>query len=267
MTRAARSQADQVHAEPARPQQRSSAEDEAPRHLAALATEPWPRGVSRRATMSIGAVLGILKNEFPAVSLSKIRFLENQGLVQPQRTPAGYRMFSDADVERLRFALAAQRDSFMPLRVIGERLAELDAGLEEASVTAAHATTTSARLRPAELAELAGVSTEHLAELTSAGLVGLDAGGRYPTHSVAVVQLAAELGRQGVDLRHLRQMRSAADRQVDVVAQLTAPLRGRPNSPQDSRQRERALEAADELSGLLSRLHSALVSSGVERLF
>lgn len=236
--------------------------------LAALATEPWPRGVSRRATMNIGAVLGMLKREFPAVSHSKIRFLEEQGLVLPQRTPSGYRVFSEADVERLRFALAAQRDSFLPLRVIRERLAALDAGLEDAPTPAAPATLHSgARLSAAELAELAGVSLEQVAELQAAGLIGHDAGGRFPSSSLPVVQLATELARSGVDLRHLRQMRSAADRQVDVVAQLTTPLRGRPNSPQDSRARERAVQTANDLSGLLSRLHGALVAAGVDRLF
>lgn len=236
--------------------------------VTALPTEPWPRGVSRRATMNIGAVLAVLKREFPAVTHSKIRFLEEQGLVSPQRTPAGYRVFSEADIERLRFALAAQRDSFLPLRVIRDRLAALDSGVEEHAPQPANATPTpGARLTASELAELAGVSTAHLGELQTTGLVGCDASGRYPASSLQIVQLAAELERAGVDLRHLRLMRSAADRQVDVVAQLTAPLRGRPNTPQDARARDRALSRAGELSGLLSRLHGALVSAGVERLF
>lgn len=236
-------------------------------HLAALATAPWPRGVSRRATMNIGAVLTELKREFPTVSHSKIRFLEEQGLVQPERTPAGYRIFSEADVERLRFALAAQRDSFLPLRVIRERLAALDAGLEDAPVGEPVASSHGARVSLAELAELVGIAPEQINELTLAGVITTDAGGRYPASAVTVAQLASELMRQGLDPRHLRLMRSAADRQVDVVAQLTSVMRGRPNAPQDSRARERAVQSANDLSGLLSRLHGALVAAGVERLF
>ena len=206
--------------------------------LTALATEPWPRGFSRRPTMNIGAVLAELKREFPTVSHSKIRFLEEQGLVTPDRTPSGYRVFSEADVERLRFALAAQRDSFLPLRVIREKLAAL-----------------------------VGLSTEQIGELTAAGIVVPDAGGRFPASCIAVAQLATELMRLGVDPRHLRMMRTAADRQVDVVAQLTSVLRGRPSAPQDARARERAVQSANDLSGLLSRLHGSLVAAGVERLF
>lgn len=236
-------------------------------HLTGLATEPWPRGVSRNPTMNIGAVLSVLKREFPAVTHSKIRFLEDQGLVSPQRTPAGYRVFCEADVERLRFALAAQRDSFLPLRVIRERLAALDAGLENQPVTGASHLAPGARVQAAELATLAGATPEQLTELTAAGLVIPDSAGRYPSSAIAVVQLAVELAERGVDTRHLRLMRSAADRQVDVVAQLTAPLRGRPHGPQDARARERAVQSGNDLSQLLSRLHGALVSTGVERLF
>ncbi|PWD52289.1 MerR family transcriptional regulator [Serinibacter arcticus] len=218
--------------------------------------------------MNIGAVLAVLKREFPAVSHSKIRFLEEQGLVTPQRTPAGYRVFCEADVERLRYALAAQRDSFLPLRVIRDRLAALDAGLEDdAPLPPQPASAGGGRMQLAELAALSGSTPEQVLELDRAGLIATDGGGRYPASCLAVVQLAGELTVHGLDTRHLRLMRSAADRQVDVVAQLTSPLRGRPNTPQDARGRERAVYAAGELSTLLSRLHGALVTSGVERLF
>lgn len=236
-------------------------------NLSALATEPWPRGFSRRPTMNIGAVLAELKREFPTVSHSKIRFLEEQGLVTPSRTPSGYRVFAEADVERLRFALAAQRDSFLPLRVIRDKLAALDAGLEDVPVLPAAVSQQGSRVGPEELAALVGLTTEQISELTAAGVIIADPSGRFPASCVAVAQLATELMRQGVDPRHLRMMRTAADRQVDVVAQLTSTLRGRPNSPQDARSRERASQSANDLSGLLSRLHGALVSAGVERLF
>lgn len=221
--------------------------------------------------MSIGEVLGILKGEFPTVSVSKVRFLEEQGLVTPQRTPSGYRRFSYADVERLRFALAAQRDNFMPLRVIRERLAELDAGAEPGSIPGARIVVAEgqrvgahlpARLRPAELAEVTGASLEEISTLTLAGLITQDAGGRYDASAVQIVSVASALSLHGIDARHLRTLRTAADRQVDLVAQLTAPVRA--NSSGAARERAQAM--AQEISGLCGDLHTALVRAGVERL-
>lgn len=244
-------------------------EEDAPAEDRAAAPA-WPPGVSRVPTMNIGAVLGLLKNEFPAVTVSKVRFLEEQGLVAPQRTPSGYRRFSQADVERLRFALAAQRDSFMPLRVIRERLAELDAGTRVGAPTARVVTNDGepvgqrlpARLRPSELAEVTGVSLEEVAALRTAGLIAPDAGGRYEASAVRIVTLAATLGEHGIDARHLRTLRTAADRQVDLVAQVTAPVRA--NGSSAARERARAL--AQEVSTLCGDLHTALVEAGVERL-
>ncbi len=233
--------------------------------------EPWPRGVSRAPTMSIGELLAFLKAEFPAVTISKVRFLEDQGLVTPQRTPSGYRRFSQADVERLRFALAAQRDSFMPLRVIRERLADLDAGREDGvapstRVVAADglrlAAQRPARLRPGDLADLTGASLQEIATLTSAGLITQDAGGRYDAGAAQIVAVATALTQHGIDARHLRSLRSAADRQVDLVAQLTAPVRAHTSGGA----RERARSMAQEISALCGELHTALVRAGVDRL-
>ncbi len=216
-------------------------------------------------------VLGVLKQEFPAVTVSKVRFLEDQGLVSPQRTPSGYRRFSQADVERLRFALAAQRDSFMPLRIIRERLAELDAGVGESVTPAARVVPADdavapgrlpARLRTAELAEVTGADPQEIATLTGAGLISQDAGGRYDASAVPVVRVASALHRHGIDARHLRSIGSAADRQVDLVAQLTAPLRAQAASAH----REHARAMAHEISVLLGDLHTALVRAGVEQL-
>lgn len=242
-----------------------------PRTTAPAAREPWPQGVSRSPSMSIGAVLGLLKPEFPAVTISKVRFLEEQGLVSPQRSPSGYRRFSQADVERLRFALAAQRDSFMPLRIIRERLAELDAGRGEGMVPTARvvsadgesvAASLPARLRSSELADVTGATLEEIAMLTGAGLITQDAGGRYDSSAVQIVAVAGALNQHGIDARHLRSLRSAADRQVDLVAQLTAPVRASASGAS----RERARSMAQEISVLCGELHTALVRAGVDRL-
>ena len=250
---------------------REALDDQAGSPVPASGREPWPQGVSRTASMSIGAVLGVLKREFPAVTISKVRFLEDQGLVAPQRTPSGYRRFSHADVERLRFALAAQRDSFLPLKVIRERLADLDAGHAHAHAPAARVVASAgetvsaqlpARLRAGELADVTGASMQEIANLTAAGLIVQDAGGRYDSSSVRIVTLAQALSRYGIDPRHLRTVRTAADRQLDLVAQVTAPARAHSSGAT----RERARATAQEVSGLFGDLHDALVRAGLDRL-
>jgi DNA-binding transcriptional MerR regulator len=245
--------------------------DEPQSAVGAGGREPWPQGVSRVPSMNIGAVLGILKQEFPAVTVSKVRFLEDQGLVSPQRTPSGYRRFSQADVERLRFALAAQRDSFMPLRIIRERLAALDAGVGESVAPPARVVTSDgesvgtrlpARLRSTELADVTGVSVDEIATLTGAGIINQDSGGRYDSSAVQIVAVAGALHQLGIDARHLRSLRSAADRQVDLVAQLTAPVRAHGSGGN----REQARAMAQEIGVLCGELHTALLRAGVERL-
>lgn len=245
-----------------RPEADASAESES--------SQPWPPGVSRRPTMSIGGVLSLLKAEFPAMTLSKLRFLEEQDIVAPERTAAGYRTYSQADVERLRFALASQRDSFLPWRVIRERLAELDRGGQAAPTKRVVADDSlgdpapgaGARVQATELVDLTGVSAQRLDELVQCGLISADAAGRFPAGTVELVQIAEELAEHGIDTRHLRLMRAAADRQVDVIGQITAPVRGRGSGAA----RERAAALAVELSQSLGRLHTALVRAGVDRL-
>lgn len=237
--------------------------------------ERWPPGVSRTPTMSIGAALSILQREFPTVSVSKIRFLEEQGLVAPHRTPAGYRTYSQADVERLRFALAAQRDSFLPLKVIRERLDELDAGAtgipapgarvvsEDGELTGA---TNRSRLTAEQLAEAAGCDVTAVEALTSAGLIAVDAGNKYQASAVEIVRLAAQLAEHGIDGRHLRTLRSAAERQLDLIDQIVAPVRSHRTGPSSAASRAKAHSLASDLSETFSRLHTALVRAGIDRL-
>ncbi|MEE6296021.1 transcriptional regulator FtsR [Georgenia wangjunii] len=221
--------------------------------------------------MSIGAVLAVLQPEFPAVRISKLRFLEEQGLVTPSRTGSGYRMYSQADVERLRFALTAQRDSFLPLRVIREQLAELDAGR---SVELAPGTRVvardgelldrrpSARVSAAELAELTGASLADVEELSAAGLLTPDSRGRYPGRAVQVTQLALSLSRHGISPRHLRTVRSGAQRQADTIDQVVAPERAQ----RSGGARERGAARAAELAELYAQLHAELLRAAVDEL-
>lgn len=237
--------------------------------------ERWPFGVSRAPVMSIGAALGLLQQEFPAVTISKVRFLEDQGIVAPHRTAAGYRTYSQADIERLRFALAAQRDSYLPWARIRERLDELDAGTagipapgarvvtEDGELTAAVSRN---RLTPEQLAEAARVEVARVAELDAAGLVSADAGGKYPASATEIVRVAERLGAHGVEVRHLRSMRAAADRQVDLVQQIVAPVRSVRPGPGSAGSRARAQALAAELADSFDRMHAALVRAGIDRL-
>jgi DNA-binding transcriptional MerR regulator len=262
-------------ARPARRTDADPAEDTAApvRADAAAAEEParWPRGISRRATMRISDVLVALRIEFPAVTNSKLRFLEEQGLVDPVRTPAGYRQYSPADLERLRFVLREQRDRYVPLKVIGERLAELDAGVDaEQSAPALIVTedgvprsgAVDARYTTAALAREAAVDEQLVVDLVQSGVLRPSASGHLDAWAKDVVVAAAALAEHGLEPRHLRSFRSAADRQIDIVETVVAPWRGQ-SSPSAS---GRASTVAAEVGELCTRLHTALVRAGVADL-
>lgn len=226
---------------------------------------PWPRGISRQATMRISDVLRALGQEFPSVSHSKLRFLEEQGLIEPVRTPSGYRQYSQADVERLRFVLTEQRDSYMPLKVIKERLAAMDADPDSAEHPAPRLAGTGAPARrrwtAQAVAEAAGVSEEFVQNLAQAGLLPAS-GGTFGSGAVEVARIAGALAEFGIEPRHLRSYRTAADRQVALVDQVVAPLR----SQHASAARGRAASMASDMGELFTRLHAAWVRQGIDDL-
>jgi DNA-binding transcriptional MerR regulator len=217
--------------------------------------------------LSIGEVLAELRADFPDTSNSKLRFLEAEGLVEPRRTPSGYRKYTRADVARLRYVLAAQRDHYLPLRVIREQLAALDRGETPAlvAVPAAspnHGTAAPAgdeRVTQADLLARSGVSEAVLEDLERHGILVPEAGGRYPADAVEVLRVAGALAGFGLTGRHLRAYRAGADREVGLLMQLIAPLARN----HDPAARDRAAEAVRELSGLTGRLHAALVRVGL----
>ena len=236
-----------------------------------------------RSLMSIGEVLGHLRTEFPDVTISKIRFLESEGLVEPARTASGYRKFSHADVGRLRYVLATQRDHYLPLRVIKDHLDALDRGLEPPVVPGerpqvpgsaarpewmpgprALSDTSELRLSRVELLAAAAIAEDLLAQIEEFGLVAPARGGRtgevfYDADALVVASAVAELAAYGLEPRHLRSFRTAADREADLVGQVVSPLL-RQRSPAA---RSRAEESAREMGALALRLHTALVRSRV----
>jgi DNA-binding transcriptional MerR regulator len=222
--------------------------------------------------MSIGTVLNVLRDEFPEVTVSKIRFLESEGLIEPQRTPSGYRKFSADDVERLGHVLRMQRDHYLPLKVIREHLDALERG-ERASLPSVGQPRepgdawgvsdaqepTVARVGRAELLAAAEIEPEQLADWETYGLIVPLPDGGYDAEAVTVAALVVELGRFGIEPRHLRTMKSAADREAGLVDQVVAPLR-RHRNPQT---RAHAEARTKELAGLTGKLHSALVQTAL----
>lgn len=235
----------------------------------AAGARAWPPGLSREPTMRISDVLADLRPDFPTVTPSKLRFLEEQGLVEPRRTAGGYRQYSPADVERLRYVLRQQRDRYLPLKVIGDQLAALDAGETAEPVVPRLAARDGertgqgghARYTVEALAADAGVDAALVTALVEAGVVDPAPSGHLPVWARDVVLAAAALQEHGVDVRHLRSFRAAADRQVSVVDQIVAPLRAQRTGGQ-----ARAASVAAEVGELCGRLHTAMVRAGVADL-
>jgi DNA-binding transcriptional MerR regulator len=236
---------------------------------------------SALAGMSIGAVLDLLRPDFPDVTISKIRFLEAEGLVTPQRAASGYRRFTAYDCARLRFILTAQRDHYLPLKVIRAQLdAQPDGELPAVgspygvprlvSVTdddtapdtgfdAAAVAPTRVRLSREDLLERSGVDEDLLTALLKAGVIAAGPGGFFDEHTVVILQCARALSDYGVEPRHLRAFRSAADRQSDLIAQIAGPL----VKADKAGARDRADDLAREVAALAITLHTSLIKSAV----
>ncbi|GJF10229.1 MerR family transcriptional regulator [Mycolicibacterium cyprinidarum] len=238
--------------------------------------------------MSIGVVLDLLRSDFPDVTISKIRFLEAEGLVTPERTASGYRRFTAYDCARLRFILTAQRDNYLPLKVIKAQLDEYpDGELPQTgsaygtprlvTVTSSSAaqpdqaglpgmsavTPTQVRLSREDLLERSGVNDELLTSLVKAGVITPIFKGAatvlFDEHAVVIAQCARALADYGVEPRHLRAFRSAADRQSDLIAQIAGPMvkAGKAGA------RDRADDLAREVAALAITLHTSLIKSAV----
>jgi DNA-binding transcriptional MerR regulator len=206
-----------------------------------------------RAYLGIGEVLALLQDEFPDISVSKIRFLESEGLIQPTRSPSNYRRFDQADVERLRYILTAQRDEYLPLRVIKERLLPSPDG-SAVGDEEDHAGPLSRR----EFLDAAGIDEKQLAELETFGLIRR-AGRVYERDALRVASAAAVLGRYGVEARHLRAVRAAVEREMSFIEQVVAPTL-RQRNPEA---REQAGRTAREIAAVTMRLHGALIEAAL----
>jgi DNA-binding transcriptional MerR regulator len=210
-----------------------------------------------RDQFGIGEVLCQLRGEFPDISPSKIRFLEAEGLIEPARSSSGYRRFCSADIERLRYILTLQRDSYLPLRVIRERLAGgAHGGRVGTDGTGPDGSSgrVPADLSRRQLLEAAGIGEAELTELEDYGLIRR-VGRQYGADALAVARAVAALRHFGVQARHLRAVKAAADREANLVEQVVAPqLRQRGAGARDA-----AARTAWQIADLTLRLHATLV--------
>jgi DNA-binding transcriptional MerR regulator len=235
--------------------------------------------VPARAYLSIGEVLSKLRGDFPDITISKIRFLESEGLIEPQRTPSGYRKFTSNDLDRLRYVLLAQRDQYLPLKVIKENLDALDRGLQPtaqgiavprpvlglATIDGEIAPSTfgeqsEMRLSRDELLNASKLEDAQLVELESFGLITLR-GRHYDGDALSVAKAVAEMAAFGIEARHLRSFKTAADREIGLIEQVITPF----TRQKSTEAKARAEEVQREIAALSVRLHASLVRSGLSR--
>ena len=235
--------------------------------------------VPARAYLSIGEVLTKLRGDFPDITISKIRFLESEGLIEPQRTPSGYRKFTSNDLDRLRYVLLAQRDQYLPLKVIKDNLDALDRGLVPtpqgtavprptlglATIDGEIAPSTfgeqsEMRLSRDELINASGLADSQLVELESFGLITLR-GRHYDGDALSVAKAVAEMASFGIEARHLRSFKTAADREIGLIEQVITPF----TRQKSTEAKARAEEVQREIAALSVRLHASLVRSGLNR--
>ncbi|WP_083912549.1 MerR family transcriptional regulator [Corynebacterium lubricantis] len=228
-------------------------------------TSPKAGQKTGKKTMSIGVVIERLREEFPDVTVSKIRFLESEGLITPQRTDSGYRRFTESDVERLRYILVTQRDNYLPLKVIREQLDAMDSGQVTALLSGTDAepmisadkfrAPAQTRLTDADVAQQANTSVDQITELTQIGVLSPDSSGLYNADDVQTVSTALALKEFGFDARHLKSLRNTASRQADLIAQVTGPVA----KSQRSTAKQQAEDLGQQMSALVVSLHASLV--------
>ena len=236
------------------------------------------------ARKSIGQALAELTAEFPDEDIkeSKLRFLEAEGLVEPERTPSGYRKYSTQDMERLRYIIRAQREHYLPLKVIREHLDAMDRGLEapglnggptvpagvlaegSGAVGLLRGDRSDVRISRRELIKTAEISEELLGQLETYGLVHTRAGSRqhYDGDALVIARAAGALAAFGIEPRHLRAFKTSAEREVGLVEQVVSPIR---RSREDGAE-GRAAQAMEEIAALSLQLHATLVRAGLRAL-
>jgi DNA-binding transcriptional MerR regulator len=213
---------------------------------------------------TIGQVLGVLNREFPDLSPSKLRFLEEQGLIQPQRTPAGYRKFSEQDVQRTRVILELQRDQYLPLRVIRDYLEQLDQGKTPNLPQAQSSVAKLQPKNPLKLTKVAlmsetGISAGLLQEAQTLMLIAKEP---FEASDLEIARAIVHLQRFGISPRHLRGLKASADREIGIIEGVVAPVLGK-NEPAS---KSRAAHYAQEIENQFATIRGELIRSVISKI-
>jgi DNA-binding transcriptional MerR regulator len=232
--------------------------------------------VSKRSDLlTIGEVLNQVRSEFDDISISKIRFLEAEGLIVPSRTKSGYRKFSSSDVDKLRYILRMQRDHYLPLKVIKEHIEAIDRGLKPeidqidkpkvpsalVDLNQVGIKKSNIRVTREELITNTSISDQDLKESEDYGLIKVLADKRhYDDNAVRTARVIAALSGFGLEPRHLKFLKSGSDRESSLIKQVASPM-SRSKRPDAG---EQALEMMREISNLTNQLHFILVSSTLD---
>ncbi len=212
---------------------------------------------------TIGRVLGLLEADFPDLSPSKLRFLEEQGLVSPQRTESGYRKFTEEDVDRLRIILELQRDQYLPLKVIRKYLDDLDAGKKPS--LPASGNHKSLRSKPGknyselDLIAETGITPALISDAREVGLIGA---GTFTANDISIARAIVQLQRFGIAPRHLRGLKAAADREIGIIEGVVAPVLAK----NETGSRSRAAHFAAEIEAQFAAIRSELIHSVVDKI-
>ncbi len=222
-----------------------------------MASAARSQATSTRGLLSIGQVLAKVSPDFPDLTPSKLRFLEEQGLITPARTPSGYRKFSTDDVDRLRLILTMQRDHYLPLKVIRTHLDEIANGGTPALPNSQGLSADSLLASPTkytreEFVRACGASMNLLQDAVSAGMIDpLDA---YGEEHIVVFTALVELQRSGIEPRHLRTMRAAAEREYSLIERALVPVSHRQDAASKARASERSHEIARHIEVVRSQI-------------
>lgn len=244
-----------------------------PVHDAALkqsAVLSWPRDYSHTPDLSIGKVVELLQEEFPTVSLSKVRFLEDQGLVEPARTGAGYRKYSRSDVERLRYVLREQRDTYKQIKVIRDELAELDAGRKLVPIRRMQTVARDGQpVRPSvgawvtfeQLELITGAPAEFIEEAVQLGIIRREKSGSFPGRMVTILHYLLEIQPLGMPIRNCSLIGRASHRTAEVVKQARVSYKVK-TAPVEI---EREAMVLTELAQKISALYNEILKDSIEQ--
>lgn len=213
---------------------------------------------------TIGQVLALLNPEFPDLSPSKLRFLEEQGLIEPQRTPAGYRKFSEQDVQRTRVILELQRDQYLPLRVIRDYLEQLDQGKTPSLPQAQPSVEKLVPRNPVRLTKVAlmsetGISAGLLQEAQTLMLIAKEP---FEASDLEIARAIVHLQRFGISPRHLRGLKASADREIGIIEGVVAPVLGK----NEAASKSRAAHYAKEIENQFATIRGELIKSVISKI-